>query len=44
MKQAVKDIVSEVDAIDPEIAAKIDALLKGVKNKRRMSYDLGKRK
>jgi len=41
MKQAVKDIVSEVDAIDPEIAAKIDALLKGVKNKRRMSYDLG---
>ena len=44
VKQAVKDIVSEVDAIDPEIAAKIDALLKGVKNKRRMSYDLGKRK
>lgn len=41
VKQAVKDIVSEVDAIDPEIAAKIDALLKGVKNKRRMSYDLG---
>lgn len=44
VKQAVKDIVSEVDAIDPEIAAKIDALLKGAKNKRRMSYDLGKRK
>ena len=44
VKQAVKDIVSEVDAIDPEIAAKIDALLKGVKNKRRMSYDLGKKK